>query len=1199
MLLIHQAGSVKVGEVVRYTVSYTPSVDRILPTPSHLYVRIKNTSAIPLRAAYLHGPYTIHVCSYPSAFNPNQKLQQPRRDGVPEFEPNLKAGGHWHTKLTIPEDIRERGDKPIPDGNRDGSPQSVKWIIEIASQILFSTSAAVHYELLVSRDERSLDLGFAAVASKGHGEPGQIEDFKRNEESHSKRSLPPKGVYSKAVDLVVEDTATLWNKPTLPQWGSQESQLPTDEESSKNTRDTEGNRDTGTQRSQKQKKLHLVILTHGLHSNVGADMLYLKESIDTAAREAREAARDRRREMRERALRRRSAKEGETTSASKGTGGSETRATGPTSGGQDQMVEDENHEDMDGSDDEQVIVRGFTGNACRTDRGVQYLGKRLAKFVLTTTYPDQPFLPTTRSRTLTGSFLGGNSKPKNKYGTPAHDGSSIRKKDSNERLPYTFTKISFIGHSLGGLVQTYAVAYIHKHSPGFFDKLKPENFVTLASPLLGLSNENPLYVKFALDFGLVGRTGKDLGLTWRAPNIARTGWSAVLSGFGANDKQEGPQEQDPRAKPLLRILPTGPAHQVLKRFRNRTLYSNVVNDGIVPLRTSCLLFLDWDGLDKVDNARRENGLIGTMAAFGWAEITGASSAPVRSSAGSTRGSSSGDEKTKPIAIDDSSFEKPSLRRADTDVPQPTDDQSQDKTGNQTSEPAPHQFLTRPEEDNDDRSLSSTGRPSSENPEPERYYTLPNNPLTDFINYFRPGPGKAHPSHPRKLSTKVAKTYRRAQTIKQEHSEQDESSKSDSDSAPKRGMVTRGDSTMQDRSKMPPPKTSIFDAASDILNPPLPPQSWLIDPSKRSRTIFHDRVYHPEDIPPPPVKRSKQSRSVSTSSLPSLSSQDSQNAVEEVVTMKVEEKIARAYHKGLSWRKVLVRLEPDAHNNMIVRRIFANAYGWDVIKHLCDTHFADTYASNTRDEDEPAFDRAKDVNAPVTEDGEQVQGQTDTTRPGEENIITRTFSETQEAADHVADLSRPRVETRTLASSPGGNKEPATLRSPDSVIWSEDIFDDGDDAEDSDEEQGPLAKFQRFWGRGAAQGRKQADREQQPASPRADSRPQIAEVLSQEPAAFEPHRGIGLNQSQTPPSHSSSAGEAFDPDGIEPLTGGNDAPLQQPGPPRRKSSGKVADIGLKKPPEAHIAGAESSTRRMSVAEQLARSSLENEEGQEKV
>src|SRR5947207_6805801 len=91
----------------RYTLTYTPSADRILPTPSHLHVRLKNTSAIPLRAAYLRGPYTIYVATYGSTFNPNEKVCSPKRDGIPQFEPNLNAGGRWRAKLSVPEDIRE------------------------------------------------------------------------------------------------------------------------------------------------------------------------------------------------------------------------------------------------------------------------------------------------------------------------------------------------------------------------------------------------------------------------------------------------------------------------------------------------------------------------------------------------------------------------------------------------------------------------------------------------------------------------------------------------------------------------------------------------------------------------------------------------------------------------------------------------------------------------------------------------------------------------------------------------------------------------------------------------------------------------------------------------------------------------------------------------------------------------------------
>lgn len=34
----------------------------------------------------------------------------------------------------------------------------------------------------------------------------------------------------------------------------------------------------------------------------------------------------------------------------------------------------------------------------------------------------------------------------------------------------------------------------------------------------------------------------------------------------------------------------------------------------------------------------------------------------------------------------------------------------------------------------------------------------------------------------------------------------------------------------------------------------------------------------------------------------------------------------------------MKLEPDAHNNIIVRRMFPNAYGWPVVEHLVKEHF---------------------------------------------------------------------------------------------------------------------------------------------------------------------------------------------------------------------------------------------------------------------
>ncbi|KAL9067798.1 MAG: hypothetical protein Q9157_006695, partial [Trypethelium eluteriae] len=721
MLLIHQSGSVKVGEVVRYTVTYTPLADRILPTPQHLHVKIKNTSAIPLRAAYLHGPYTLHVSTCPSVFDPNHKLEEPEKYGIPEFEPMLKAGSNWQARLTIPGDIRETGSEPDRLWNSEGEHGSVTWIIEIASQILFSASASVDFELLVGRDERSLELGFAAVAGYGHAAPAKIQDHQEGTGAH-RHPVQTKGVYSKAVKLLVEDTTSLWNKPPLPKWDSNDygklieppaaanmSGLPAKRRLSKT-------QSSATEIQAKQKKFHLVVLTHGLHSNVSADMLYLKESIDATARKAREEASARRRSENEK-------------SGHPGTGGD---------GDQDSRLDD--------ADDEEVLVRGFTGNVTRTERGIQYLGKRLAKHILTMTYPDQSFLPAKKSmtRSFSNTFSSGSSKD-GASGPASHSGSSIHKSDRKlDPLPYKFTSISFIGHSLGGIVQLYAIAYIHKHSPQFFDNIKPINFIAMASPMLGLSNENPMYVKFALDFGLVGRTGQDLGLTWRPTTITRSGWSAVVGGFGSTAPNK-PKQEDPGSKPLLRILPTGPAHQILLRFRNRTLYSNVVNDGIVPLRTSCLLFLDWRGLDKAEKARRENGLIGTMASWGWREITGEnSSSPNPSKAALTTESDNWDSEDAEMLAKhpDSSA-----------VPQPPDGAANADDEEQTSsDPKSHQFLSEQQaakqQTREDMSSAST---------------QDTNPFSSLWNFLRPNPKSSSRTKPPKAKTQ--RVYSRSQTLR--------------------------------------------------------------------------------------------------------------------------------------------------------------------------------------------------------------------------------------------------------------------------------------------------------------------------------------------------------------------------------------------------------------------------------------------------
>ncbi|CCF56115.1 hypothetical protein KAFR_0A06800 [Kazachstania africana CBS 2517] len=346
----------------------------------------------------------------------------------------------------------------------------------------------------------------------------------------------------------------------------------------------------GLHKSTNNTDTHLVVLTHGLHSNVTADMSYLMEQIYQHC-----------------------------------------------------------------SKDDNIVVEGFNGNVCQTEKGVKYLGYRLAEHIVTNLYTD------------------------------------------------SITKISFIGHSLGGLIQTFAMEYIFTKYPWFFEKVQPINFITLAAPLLGLHTvNNPAYVKYALSKGLVGKTGKDLSLHKDT----------------LNDNQS-----------LLYLMSGAPLPKILLKFQRRTLYANAINDGIVPLYTSSLLFLDYDDILEKLKSRKERL----------------------------------------------------------------------------------------------------------------------------------------------------------------------------------------------------PSASIINSVTSILVPASPKETFLSDPELREDSIIHDRVYS-EDHIDAIVERYSDTvlKSFYSSSKPNL-----------------QEVIARRWHhNGISWRKVIVATSGDAHNNIMVRRKFTNAYGWPVIDHLIQNHFKD-------------------------------------------------------------------------------------------------------------------------------------------------------------------------------------------------------------------------------------------------------------------
>ncbi|KAJ1537288.1 hypothetical protein HK096_008813 [Nowakowskiella sp. JEL0078] len=134
-------------------------------------------------------------------------------------------------------------------------------------------------------------------------------------------------------------------------------------------------------------------------------------------------------------------------------------------------------------------------------------------------------------------------------------------------------KVSFIGYSFGGLVIRYAIGKLY--AKDFFSKHKPINFITIATPHLGVRKDTRYGNLFnAVWNNLVGfftfRTGKQLVLS---DNDLKIEWSYPLNN-----------------KPILLALcdPSGPFFQALKLFSKRMIFANTRNDFSSPHATSAI-----------------------------------------------------------------------------------------------------------------------------------------------------------------------------------------------------------------------------------------------------------------------------------------------------------------------------------------------------------------------------------------------------------------------------------------------------------------------------------------------------------------------------------------------------------------------------------------------------------------------------------
>ncbi|KAL1747599.1 putative serine esterase-domain-containing protein [Schizophyllum fasciatum] len=125
------------------------------------------------------------------------------------------------------------------------------------------------------------------------------------------------------------------------------------------------------------------------------------------------------------------------------------------------------------------------------------------------------------------------------------------------------TRFSITGYSLGGLIARYVIGILHQQ--GFFEKISPVNFNTVATPHLGLLRYDSFWSTLSHSLGprLLSRTGEQFYFVDK--------WSA-------------------KGRPLLEVMadPERVFYQALQSFRQIRIYGNAINDITVPYITACI-----------------------------------------------------------------------------------------------------------------------------------------------------------------------------------------------------------------------------------------------------------------------------------------------------------------------------------------------------------------------------------------------------------------------------------------------------------------------------------------------------------------------------------------------------------------------------------------------------------------------------------
>ncbi|GMM37049.1 hypothetical protein DASC09_043740 [Saccharomycopsis crataegensis] len=810
-LIYNHSNLLEIGRFSRYILTYRLSKSETNNNDDgqQLRIQVKNVELPMKKLLYLLGPYSLYVQLLPWNFNESlEHNPDPSDQNLVQISANIHPSKSFHGVL-------ELNENSLVNDAESQEFNVYRWRLDVMSQAILSDSVVTHF-----------DVSITSHADGNHDASSSITSLSTGVSTPESRIMDP------LLDVEVQSSADIWNKPP----------------------------------PNPSVPAHLVILTHGVYSNIDCDLLYIKEKLELN---------------------------------SKG---------------------------------ENIMIRGYHGNVGHTERGIKWLGINLANYI---------------------DYLLNNGD-------------------------YKIDRISFLGHSLGGVVQSFAIYYLLNYEgyktgiinyarddiPGSLPKpnrvllksIRPVNFMTLAAPLLGTQAEFDNLINLGLEVGSLGKTGKDLSLRNR-----------YFSKFNLKVEDAQQNKLHVLLKPLLETISIDlKFHFYLKAFEHRVVFANVLNDGIVPLKTSALMYLDYQSLrvaELLKKAAKDRQKLNGQSEID-SEVILNGKDPAKTSSfwrgkwnhRNKNGSAVGeipedlDNSDSVFNIEDETKISEGMKKTFNN----TETGSSEPATTSARTPLPLKSGSKKVEK---RNSSSTLLRSVT--ALSKLQVKKEDKMHKFQTLDSKGTLKSFQSDDTK-DTRSTKTYR----------------------PPKSSSVLSAINVL----KAPAPQKEFFmnfkpleqkevkamiEDLSKDLNATESPQTEpdetvnLTPEVLDSGIIIHDRTYSFDELPPPHYNKISAPRRLrlradtrskkpagnthrltgsyiisdvlqtNGKDIPFFYHSRKTNAIvrKHFKSSQLAEKLARCYHFDKSWRKVLVCLKPDAHNNIVVRRQFVNSYGWNVIHYL--------------------------------------------------------------------------------------------------------------------------------------------------------------------------------------------------------------------------------------------------------------------------